>query len=113
VISVVEHLQKVKELLSVPERWTKGAFARVVDGRGVFYNNPKACSFCLLGGICKTDPNLESRGGETSKAWHFLTMYCRRKKSMDVPNFNDHERTTHADILSFLDEAIEDAKCLE
>jgi len=41
----------VRELLSSPESWTQGTFARDQDGKSVYPDDPSAMSWCLLGAI--------------------------------------------------------------
>lgn len=41
----------VKELLSTPDKWTKGCAARDVDGVPVSPESPSAECFCLYGAI--------------------------------------------------------------
>lgn len=46
----------VAELLEAPERWTKLAFARNVDGNGVPPRDSKAICWCLTGAMIKIAP---------------------------------------------------------
>lgn len=46
-------LIKLRELLSKEENWTTGFFAKDIENQDCFISDPKACKFCLLGGIMK------------------------------------------------------------
>jgi hypothetical protein len=43
---------KVKDFLTGPEKWTKGAYARRQDGASVNQKDPYAVSWCIYGLLC-------------------------------------------------------------
>lgn len=49
---------KIKELLTVPDKWTTGAFARDIDGNVISPLSKEARSWCLAGAASKCYLNL-------------------------------------------------------
>lgn len=103
-MTIVEVLRAVRELLSVPERWTQGAFARQEDKTQVNAEDPEAVCFCIRGAIHRVAVNhyeearaacklLEEGVPEYSKAW-------------GLSGYNDSRSTTHADMLELIDGVI-------
>lgn len=83
---------KVHELLSSPDKWTKGAYARNDAGYAVPATDPEAVSFCLLGAIqrCYLDrSDVKAR----------LFEACYTSFYMGPINYNDAKTTTHADVI--------------
>ena len=85
-MTTLEILKAARELLAVPERWTKGALARSQNGDDV---NPKsseaAHSFCIVGAIGRSNIDYDS---------------------FDLAYWNDAPERTHAEVLARFDEAI-------
>lgn len=52
-MTVLEALKAARELISVPERWTQGVYARGPDGRPVHPDDPEATCFCALGAVLR------------------------------------------------------------
>src|ERR1043165_4291633 len=50
----LEILKRAREMIAVPERWTKRNSARNNFGENVRYCDPTACSWCILGAIWRT-----------------------------------------------------------
>lgn len=91
-----------RELISTPERWTKGAFARDANGTEYPCAGAEVC-WCFAGAIFKVAPNAE-QGLQTER---FIA------QAAGIPNirkFNDDPTTTHADVLAAWDRAIERAR---
>lgn len=114
-MSTVEILQKARDLISDPARWTQDAYARDEHGReGAEPNDCDAVCFCSLGAIYRTTSidiaeylpysvtlNLaqEMQAVETD---------TRGKCERYIADFNDGH--THAEVLAAFDRAIEKAK---
>jgi hypothetical protein len=104
-------LTKVKELLSNPEAWIKGAYAREHYYNEVSINptNKKATCFCLYGAARRVwndkEIGVASFGPER---WIDLQLH-RYDTAMgsSVAYWNDAPKRTHADVLAFLDAKIE------
>jgi hypothetical protein len=50
-LTVLETLQQTRELLSKPQRWTRGTLARDSRGLPVSPESPRACRFCVMGAL--------------------------------------------------------------
>lgn len=88
----VEVLRAARELLSEPERWTKGLFCRVVDGW-------HCC--CVMGAFVAVCP--------TDIAFH-CSLFRRAAgvpDEMPLSEWNDAPERTHAEVLAAFDKAIE------
>lgn len=95
---------KVREFLSDPARWSKGAWGR--DASGTEARDARlACSFCLVGAICQTYDSPTEIDAALKKLREIIARRYRGEGAPSVVLFNDHPDTTHADILSVLDEA--------
>jgi hypothetical protein len=95
----VDILKAARELIAKPERWTRGTFARNLDGHPVPYDTSLAASFCALGAIC-----------------HIATLCPRERTQAEcmlrgelptlqlVSAFNDSH--DHPEVLALFDRAI-------
>lgn len=90
---LLEDLRAVRELIGVPERWTRGAFARAKDGDEVEPDDNEATCFCLLGAFCVVTV--------TDKRYLAGIQSLGIK---DAAEFNDN--VTHPEVLALLDKAI-------
>lgn len=98
---ITQGLVCVRELLSDPEHWTKGSYARNAKGLSVYSDSHDAQSFCLIGAAsrCSTDHGVTG------------AVILRMQRACPIPilsRFNDDPRTTHADVLAVIDRAIEE-----
>lgn len=106
-----EILTSLREFFTDPTHWTKGAFWR--DGLGQMIpvdpiHQEKIASCCLIGGFYKVAPSTRERSDAED-----LVYRCIRERGVfaeDIVDFNDGKYTTHADVLSVIDCAIEHAK---
>lgn len=92
-VTLHETLKAMRDLLSEPERWTKGVCAR--DARGFMTDSVKdnAVCWCLMGAANRV----------TNYTWseRELTKFF---PGGNIAKFND--RSTHAEVLAKLDDAI-------
>lgn len=107
----VEILIKAKSFIDTPEKWHKGDWA----------NNEGTC-FCSMGAIAKAlghdvldIMNNYKDVGQLHK--HQVSLILQKAMSVDpntekgcVADINDHDETTHAEIMGYFDKAIELAK---
>ena len=95
-MSVKENLIKAKALIDTPEKWLKGA----LDGDGCF---------CAVGAVGEArDWDMDAFLAPEFKALlGQLPTEFQKGTYLDVPNYNDHPDTTHADIMALFDRAIE------
>lgn len=109
-----EILIEIKSLIDTPEKWTKGAFARNKNYEVVQASSKDACCFCLAGAFrmaCRANvaPIAGKRAYDTIiKKIEQKGRRARRDhdRYKTIFSFNDHTRTTHKDIMRFLDELI-------
>lgn len=85
---------KAWELLSSPEKWTKGEEARDSDGMPCLSEFSKACSWCILGALRKC---YRSMLVELD-----ITRRIKLEVGMSVPVWNDAPERTHAEVLEIL-----------
>lgn len=103
-----ELLTGIRELLAVPERWTKGWFARDKEWNPRAADSPDATCWCLYGAAMKVG------GAEGNQATGRLAIslrdcipaWCRRGELSYIAEFNDDPETTHEQIIAALDCAI-------
>jgi hypothetical protein len=89
---------KVKELLSDPATWVKGAFALKANGDPTYEFDPEARHFCLIGAMirCYRD-DVE-----------YDVAYRKLRDAIpgnSIYRFNDNFATTHEQIMEVLTKA--------
>lgn len=92
----IETLRKMRELLSVPERWTQRRCARNENGFEVPPDSPGAVCFCLIGAAGKVTGNF----GLPLDVLDKLTFPEPCSVWQDAPG------RTHAEVIDLLDRAI-------
>lgn len=116
-------LEGARELLTEPNRWTKGISARDYKGKQTWCLGPTACCWCLTGALRRAA--LELSGvlflEPLKPTWRKSLRFTRliladviepdwESESYDasdvVIEFNDHGDTTHHDVLVAIDAAI-------
>jgi hypothetical protein len=108
--TVVEVLIAARELISVPERWTKSAYARSADGRPIGpcgVASQDAVCWCPVGAV---DRLVEDGTDLAAYALDYLQMVVGGGR---VANWNDAQERTHAEVLAAFDKAIELARAEE
>lgn len=103
--TLIDRLVRIRDLLHVESRWTKGWFARDAEGNDVLTNSPNAVCFCLSGAVSKTSPDGKIEVVET-----FLNSQLPNPNYDTIPDFNDDNE--HADILAFLDRCLSAASSM-
>lgn len=101
-------LRRVRERLSVPERWTKGVFARNHKGEPVPPDSPHAVCWCVNGAVQSLSIDFQLRD-DVFRALLGIKSIERRTHVLlvnDAQVFNDARETTHAILLARLDAAI-------
>lgn len=98
--TVVEILKEARELISVPERWTKMAYARDAVGNAVNWNDPTAYCWCSLGAL--------HRAAENRALYHLAREFLRSSTPKTIADFNDE--TDHPTVLKAFDLAISKAE---
>lgn len=97
-----EALIAMRELLSDPKRWTKGALGRDSHGEKISAKSDMTVCWCLGGAALKI-----GKVADYDLAMNALRKLCPDQGHLcGVVLFNDDPSTTHADILRVLDAAI-------
>lgn len=92
---VLDDLRAVRSLLSDEKCWTKGNFAQDEHGKYVPLGSEHSCKWCLMGAAMKVAP----------ERW---TDLCNALTgNQQTTAINDDPRTTHADVLRLIDDAIQ------
>jgi hypothetical protein len=99
-------LRAMRELLSVPERWTQGGSARDANGWLVVPSHPDAVRWCIAGAKCKID----DAGGYSFEAQDLARQWLNAasERECGVEFYVDgNDQTDHAGALRIIDTAIE------
>ncbi len=96
-------LSSAKALIQDESHWTQESFANTEAGQPVWANDPKACKFCSLGALAKTDGKQFTGSFDTS--CKELTEAAQSLGYDDVPDLNDN--ADHHTVLRMFDLAIE------
>lgn len=100
---VLALLRAARELLSDERRWTKQTMARDRWGITIKVDSTAAASFCSLGAIERSKTFDE----DALVACEALEQVIYdHQQELSVSEYNDHDKTTHADVLDRFDEAI-------
>lgn len=103
---IVKTLEEARDLISQPEKWTKGAMVRGGFGTSTQY--------CAVGAIRRVSFHGESEWMPTfSDAYYYLRRALPdwyRSRRQSVEEYNDAKLRKHKDIMALYDKAIELAK---
>lgn len=101
--AAVVALRAAKQIISNPERWTCGEYARTSTGHYVGVENPSAVSFCSIGALaiaCGTSVKL----AEETEAYTFLANASIEQGYNWPHDLND--KGGHAKAMAMFDRAI-------
>lgn len=101
---LIKDLTAMRELLAVPERWTKGVFARGKSGKPVMADGRAAVCWSVGGAFWRVVRK------QTKKEVFDALRATLLPDFGTIYDYNDHPDTTHADILAWIDRAIEWAR---
>jgi len=104
-VTTKDLLEKARELISDPARWTKGAVARDLNGEPIEEFSSDAVCFCSIGVVSSVANCL----GLFNSTTHLLDRCAGKRGYPNILSFNDAPTTTHEDIVSLFQEAINDA----
>ena len=104
-LAPVHALIAARALIADPVNWTKEVFARTSDGSAVTLDGPNATCFCAWGAVLRASFILET---DTISVYDALQaqMPGPDRAYISIPDFNDAETTTHADVLALFDRTI-------
>ncbi len=107
-MQILETLKQIRNVIPIPQRWTKGVSAVTNKGMQCEPNDIYACRFCLEGAINrvtgKTFTTPEFKEIEKAILYQVNVNYDRSWQA--ISEFNDADTTTHKDILEAIDDAI-------
>lgn len=95
--SIYDVSRAVDKKLDTPAKWTKGAYARLADGIGVYETCPDAASYCLVGCIRSLCP-----GPLASETISYLEKIA---ECTSLISWQDHPNRTFLDIKTLLHRA--------
>ena len=106
---VVDLLLTARNIIADPQRWTKGAMARMPSGHPVHAWHPLAECWCASGALelAAKRQSIKLDSPPYKQAFHILN--GQDSEGM-VDRVNDAPATTHADVLHLYETAIAEAK---
>lgn len=107
---ISETLRSMRKLLATPESWNQKSSARDSEGKPVAPELPEAVCWCLSGALARVTYHEPIRDKYGCRLYREVHDFFDQKLNMNMIIFNDDPITTHDDILSLLDYAIEKAE---
>jgi hypothetical protein len=103
----VEILTRMKELIQ--QGWTKHSYARNSEGISVNENDPKACSWCLMGAKYRA---LHEKAPSMIVIYSGIidNLFAKTINSYALINWNDFHVAKKEDVLEMLDKTIQRAE---
>ena len=111
-MSLLDNLNKIKELLSDESKWIQHFYAKRNDNTHVDALSLEACCWCLLGAIRKVTERDED---EEHNVMDYLRQYIGDYDNVGylsadcIVNYNDADNTDFHNVSDLLDTAIEKA----
>lgn len=99
-LTPIQLLKATRALLT--DHYCKGAFAKGQDGKVVYWEEPEAISFCIVGGMRKLNPF--AFGSQEHSELHLKTQHRLSLVKSDVIGTSDQG---HEQALALLDTAIQ------
>lgn len=90
---------KMKELLTKPEAWTQGLYARDTEGRSASPHGETTVCWCLIGALIRTY-NPMKKLASTPEAEEIERRIADEIHSVDIADWNDSPDRTHAEVLA-------------
>lgn len=100
-MTAADILREGRKLIENPENWVQGSFGQTKGGNRCYAVDPRANCWCAVGAISKVGEEVAE--DEWQLAWVALDNASPCGCSI---RFNDHAKTTHADVLAMFDRAI-------
>lgn len=94
-----ELLKDAKQVISKPENWTQGVYARDSDDKEIRPERTDACKFCMYGA-------LRRNGGGFFSATEFLLLAVKEQCATDIVSYNDDPDRKHEEVMEVFDKAI-------
>ena len=107
-IKVHKALKKSRSLISKEESWTKKHYAQDLNGKRVRENSEHAVCWCSVGALSLKVTEIVKSSTHADKVFDgCLNLLVNGGNHSDLSAYNDDPVTTHGDILSLFDKAIE------
>ncbi len=106
-LEVKKFLTEARVLIQDEKSWCKKSPARNKRGIGVFVDSPEACQFCAIGALAKVAEANHGRFENNLVYTMALDHLSKQLEWRPITDFNDDPKTTHQDILSLFDKAIQ------
>lgn len=103
-------LALARKLIVSPEAWTKGVYARDLEGNKCGTWRKESCKFCAIGAIRAAHGLLGYKTGDPASwrsAREVLKCVNGEQKWRCLEHWNDHPETKHAEVISAFDAAID------
>ena len=105
---VTKVLIEARKIISEPEHWTQGVFARDALGNDTDWDSPEAVCWCTAGAIRKAAGAFHYHQ-EQSIEYHILVLHATKELvsvigDYGVSRFNDHHN--HAQVVEVFNKAI-------
>ena len=101
-LTIEKVLRNTRELIGNPDSWVKEDEALDGNGDSCDSKDKDACAWCLVGAIDKCS--------KTLKRFLSVMNFVHDPKHREPVMFNDHDNTTHDDVIAYLDKYITRAK---
>ena len=101
-LTIEKVLRDTKKLIGNPDSWVKEDEALDGSGESCDAKDKNACAWCLVGAIDKCS--------KTTKRFLNVMNFVRDPLMIQPVMFNDHDDTTHDNIIAYLDKHIARAK---
>lgn len=95
----------MRELLSLPERWTQGRLAKDIQGKEIQPTSDEAVCWCLYGAACRIACDSISRLPDA--IFNILNSSVKGSDHSSLILWQDDPSRTHAEVLAALDRAVE------
>lgn len=95
---------KVKELLSSPDKWTKGATARDTYGLRVFTKDKNAVCWCLVGATIKCYCSCTNTAADPNCKVKEIYEKINEKIDTTITIWNDSPERTFEDVKKLVEE---------
>lgn len=111
-VTPFDRVLEIRELLADPAHWCKGPLAMDVDGHPADVHSEEACQWCMSGAFRKVlGVGLENPmpayfrhdALRTKAEWKMATTLAQWLGFANPVDFNEHPKTTHGDVIKFLD----------
>lgn len=106
---ISEVLKEAKQLISKPENWTTGVYARDAEGIKVDTGNARATCFCSLGAVFFVAKQSKLSFPQRAD----IIQHIKEANGLTSPVHEYNDTHTHAEVMALWDKAIAAAEAQE